>query len=99
MIEKQLTPIFLDVFLESCDGQLDLNELENIFVKIDEQNFRFSKFIALLMETKTWQASVNQNPCYKDLCYNLALEPLAKSIKANGINGLKGKKENSPAIK
>ncbi len=26
-------------------------------------------------------------------------EPLAKSIKANGINGLKGKKENSPAIK
>jgi len=27
------------------------------------------------------------------------LEPLAKSIKANGINGLKGKKENSPAIK
>jgi len=29
----------------------------------------------------------------------LILEPLAKSIKANGINGLKGKKENSPAIK
>jgi peptidyl-prolyl cis-trans isomerase C len=27
------------------------------------------------------------------------IEPLAKSIKANGINGLKGKKENSPAIK
>ena len=27
------------------------------------------------------------------------IEPLAKSIQANGINGLKGKKENSPAIK
>ena len=74
MIEKPLTPKILDVFLESCDGQLDINELENIFVKIDEQNFRFSKFIALLMETKTWQTSVNQNPCYKDLCYKLALE-------------------------
>jgi hypothetical protein len=31
--------------------------------------------------------------------YSLSIEPLAKSIKANGINGLKGKKENSPAIK
>ena len=29
----------------------------------------------------------------------LTAEPLAKSIQANGINGLKGKKENSPAIK
>ena len=42
---------------------------------------------------------VGKVPDPKSQVEQITIEPLAKSIQANGINGLKGKKENSPAIK
>jgi hypothetical protein len=74
MTSKMILPNFLDVFLESCDVQIDLNELENLFEQIEAHSFSFSKFISLLTETKIWQSLADQNAYYKQLCYYLALE-------------------------